>query len=147
MRFFQISVMEAFMGKWKLDYSACEGYNEFMSAEVNKMIVTDMMMMMMVIRMMMMMMMMATESLQMQRLTMIFIRNVFYQNKAFSSLTPGFPAIFDNLHFGKIQIAFLFHPGNSTGRPGKDEGPRLYHHLLKGKSHTGLPPEQTYITC
>ena len=67
--------------------------------------------------------------------------------KAFSSLTPGFPAIFDNLHFEKIQIAFLFHPGNSTGRPGKDEGPRLYHHLLKGKSHTGLPPEQTHITC
>ena len=56
MRFFQISVMEAFMGKWKLDYSACEGYDEFMSAEVNKLIVIDMMMMML------MMMMMATWS-------------------------------------------------------------------------------------
>ena len=74
------------MGKWKLDYSACEGYDEFMSAEVNKMIVADMMMMM-VMRMMMvmilMMMMMATASLQMQRLTMIIIRNVFYQKKLF----------------------------------------------------------------
>ena len=74
------------MGKWKLDYSACEGYNEFMSAEVNKMIVADMMMMMvmrMVMVMILMMMMMATESLQMQRLTMIIIRNVFDQKKAF----------------------------------------------------------------
>ena len=26
--------MEAFMGKWKMDYSACEGYDEFMAAEV-----------------------------------------------------------------------------------------------------------------
>ena len=26
--------MEAFLGKWKMDYSACEGYDEFMAAEV-----------------------------------------------------------------------------------------------------------------
>ena len=78
--------MEAFMGKWKLDYSACEGYDEFMSAEVNKMLVADMMMMMMMMRTMMVMiliMMMATASLQMQRLTMIIIRNVFDQKKTF----------------------------------------------------------------
>ena len=31
---FQICKMEAFMGKWKMDYSACEGYDEFMAAEV-----------------------------------------------------------------------------------------------------------------
>ena len=33
---FQISKMEAFLGKWKMDYDACEGYDEFMTAEVNK---------------------------------------------------------------------------------------------------------------
>ena len=31
---FQISKMEAFLGKWKMDYDACEGYDEFMAAEV-----------------------------------------------------------------------------------------------------------------
>ena len=31
-----ISIMEAFLGKWKMDYDACEGYDEFMTAEVNK---------------------------------------------------------------------------------------------------------------
>ena len=29
------------MGKWKIDYGACEGYDEFMTAEVNKIIIKD----------------------------------------------------------------------------------------------------------
>ena len=36
---FQISKMEAFLGKWKMDYDACEGYDEFMTAEVNKIVI------------------------------------------------------------------------------------------------------------
>ena len=36
---FQISKMEAFLGKWKMDYDACEGYDEFMTAEVNKTVI------------------------------------------------------------------------------------------------------------
>ena len=36
---FQISEMEAFLGKWKMDYEACEGYDEFMTAEVNKIVI------------------------------------------------------------------------------------------------------------
>ena len=31
--------MEAFLGKWKMDYDACEGYDEFMTAEVNKIVI------------------------------------------------------------------------------------------------------------
>ena len=130
------------MGKWKLDYSACEGYNEFMSAEVNKLIVIDMMMMML------MMMMMAPESLQMQRLTMIIIRNVFDQKKSFFHRSR---LVFQPFSIICISKKYKLHFCFTQGIPPDDLAKMKAHDCIitfsKACHILNKPPKQTHITC